>query len=134
MICSRAGPLFRLAALALAGLGASPACAGEPPSAAAPGGRAAAEPASGAADGREEGARRETELRSLEEALAANAESRRRLEAEIAEIAADRAKLAAALIETTERARATEDRIEAVEGRLAGLTASDAAIRRSLQG
>ena len=81
----------------------------------------------------EDKAGREGDLKAVEEAIAASAESRRRLEAEIAEIAADRVKLSAALIEIAERVRATEDRIRDLEGRLATLTASDAAIRRSLE-
>src|SRR5215213_321617 len=62
-------------------------------------------------DAVEEKPRREREMKTLEEALAANAESRRRLEAEIASLKSDRANLNAALIETTERVHATEERI-----------------------
>src|SRR5437763_16340392 len=71
----------------------------------------ASSPALDANAASDEKASRENDLKAVEEALTANAESRRRLEAEIAEIGADRAKLSAALIETTERVRATEDRI-----------------------
>jgi septal ring factor EnvC (AmiA/AmiB activator) len=81
----------------------------------------------------DEKARRETELRQLEEALAASSESRRRLEAEIGELKGDAAKLGAELIDTAERARAAEERIQAVEQRLRTLIASETAIRRSLE-
>ncbi|MBM6595444.1 murein hydrolase activator EnvC family protein [Microvirga pudoricolor] len=80
----------------------------------------------------EQKARREGDLRKLEEAMAASAEARRRLEAEIAEIRTDRAKLNTALIETADRIRGTEDRTRGLEQRLQTLTASEAAIRRSL--
>jgi len=65
--------------------------------------------------------------------MASNAESRRKLEAEIADIRTDRAKLNTALIETAERVRGTEDRIRGLEQRLQTLTASEGAIRRSLE-
>src|SRR3712207_825227 len=81
----------------------------------------------------DEKARRESELRQLEEALAASGESRLRLEAEIGELKGDAAKLGAELIDTAERARAAEERTQAVEQRLRTLTASETAIRRSLQ-
>src|SRR3712207_3741983 len=82
----------------------------------------------------DEKARRETELRQLEEALAASGESRRRLEAEIGELKGDAARLGAELIESAARARAAEERIRAVEQRLATLSASEGAIRGSLAG
>jgi murein hydrolase activator len=81
----------------------------------------------------EDKARREEELRALEEAMIASAEARRRLEADIAEIQNDRAKLNASLIETAERMRSAEDRTRALEQRLEALTASESAIRRSLE-
>jgi len=81
----------------------------------------------------EQKARREQDLKVLEEAITANAEARRRLETEVESIKADRAKLNAALIETAERVRGTEDRIRGLEQRLQTLSASEAAIRRSLQ-
>jgi len=82
----------------------------------------------------EQKAQRESDLRKLEEAMAASAEARKRLEAEIADIQADRAKLNTALIDTAARVRAAEDRAGALEQRLQTLTASEAAIRRSLEG
>ncbi|WP_407666726.1 murein hydrolase activator EnvC family protein [Microvirga roseola] len=81
----------------------------------------------------EEKARRENDLKVLEEAMAASAEARKRLESEIDEIRSDRARLNAALIETAGRVRGIEDRIRALEQRLLTLTASEAAIRRSLE-
>jgi murein hydrolase activator len=81
----------------------------------------------------EEKARREGDLKALESALAASAEARRKLEAEIAEIRNDRARLNSALIETADRARGAEDRIGALEQRLQTLSASETAIRRSLE-
>lgn len=88
--------------------------------------------AQGAAETVEEKAKRETDLKVLEEAMATSAEARKRLEAEIEEIRTDRAKLNGALIDTAGRVRGTEDRIRALEQRLQTLTASEAAIRRSL--
>lgn len=82
----------------------------------------------------EQKAQRERDLKVLEEAMAASAEARRKLEAEVAEIGADRAKLNAALIETAGRVQSTEDRIKDLEQRLQTLTASETAIRRSLEG
>jgi septal ring factor EnvC (AmiA/AmiB activator) len=77
---------------------------------------------------------REAELKTIEERLAGNAEARSKLEAEIAAIRADRAALNKALLETTSRTQAAEQRIGAVEQRLALLQSSEAAIRRSLEG
>jgi murein hydrolase activator len=90
-------------------------------------------PAQPGAETAEQKAQRERDLRILEEAMASNAESRRKLEAEIADIRTDRAKLNTALIETAERVRGTEDRIRGLEQRLQTLTASEGAIRRSLE-
>jgi septal ring factor EnvC (AmiA/AmiB activator) len=80
----------------------------------------------------EERERKAAELRRLEEALAASGEARRRLEAEIGELRTDRARLAAALVDTTGRVRAAEERAQGLERRLVALTGSEAAIRRSL--
>lgn len=82
----------------------------------------------------EEKQKRQNDLKVLEEAMNASAEARRRLEAEIEEIKTDRAKLNATLIDTAGRIRDTEDRIRGLEQRLQTLTASEAAIRRSLDG
>jgi murein hydrolase activator len=81
----------------------------------------------------DEKAKRESDLKALEEAMAASAEARRRLEAEIEEMKSDRARLNAALIDTAGRVRGTEDRTRALEQRLQTLTASESAIRRSME-
>ncbi len=81
----------------------------------------------------EEKKKRQNDLKVLEEAMNASAESQRRLAAEIEAIRTDRAKLNATLIETASRVRDTEDRIRGLEQRLQTLTASEAAIRRSLE-
>jgi murein hydrolase activator len=81
----------------------------------------------------DEKAKRESDLKLLEEAMAASAEARRRLEAEIEEMKSDRARLNAALIDTAGRVRGTEDRTRALEQRLQTLTASESAIRRSME-
>lgn len=77
---------------------------------------------------------REAELKAIEERLAGNAESRAKLEQEIAAIRADRAALNKALLETTARTQSAEQRLGALEQRLALLQSSEAAIRRSLEG
>ena len=81
----------------------------------------------------EEKRKRESDLKILEEAMNASAEAQKRLAAEIEAIKTDRAKLNATLIETASRVRETEDRIRGLEQRLQTLTASEAAIRRSLE-
>ncbi|PVE22379.1 hypothetical protein DC522_21610 [Microvirga sp. KLBC 81] len=81
----------------------------------------------------EEKQKRQNDLKVLEDAMAANAEAQKRLQAEINEIRTDRAKLNATLIETAGRVRDTEDRIRGLEQRLQTLTASETAIRRSLE-
>lgn len=77
---------------------------------------------------------REAELKAIEERLAGNAEARARLETEIAGIRADRAALNKALLDTTARAQAAEQRVSALEQRLSLSQSSEAAIRRSLEG
>jgi septal ring factor EnvC (AmiA/AmiB activator) len=77
---------------------------------------------------------REAELKTIEERLAGNAEARARLEAEIAGIRADRAALNKALLDTTARAQAAEQRVSVIEQRLSLSQSSEAAIRRSLEG
>jgi septal ring factor EnvC (AmiA/AmiB activator) len=90
-------------------------------------------PAAAPAETADEKAKRESDLKALEEAMAASAAARRRLEAEIDEVKSDRARLNAALIDTAGRVRGTEDRTRALEQRLQTLTASEAAIRRSME-
>jgi murein hydrolase activator len=90
-------------------------------------------PAAAPAETADEKAKRESDLKALEDAMAASAAARRRLEAEIDEMKSDRARLNAALIDTAGRVRGTEDRTRALEQRLQTLTASEAAIRRSME-
>ena len=101
----------------------------------APGGPTLAQapgPSGSASELADEAARRDAELREVEARLAASAESRRRLESEIDEMKGDAAKLQAELIQSAARARAAEERIWSVEQRLHTLTASESALRRSL--
>ncbi len=77
---------------------------------------------------------REAELKTIEERLAGNAEARARLESEIVGIRADRAALNKALLDTTARAQAAEQRVSGLEQRLSLSQSSEAAIRRSLEG
>lgn len=122
--------LSRLAALVVAVAVAGEAAAQAKPPAA----EAAAQAARRAAEAEQERARRSDELRRVEQAVAVGAETRARLEREAAEIRNDRARLAASLIEATERAADLERRIAPVEERVATLSASEDAIRRSLAG
>jgi murein hydrolase activator len=92
-----------------------------------------AAPAQPGAETAEQKAQKERDLKVLEDAMAASAEAKRRLETEIADIKTDRAKLNAALIDTAERVRGIEDRTRGLEQRLQTLTASETAIRRSLE-
>jgi septal ring factor EnvC (AmiA/AmiB activator) len=77
---------------------------------------------------------RESELKAIEERLAGNTEARVALEKEIATIRADRAALNKALLDTTARTQAAEERLGALEARLGLLQSSETAIRRSLEG
>jgi len=77
---------------------------------------------------------REAELKAIEQRLAGNTEARAGLEKEIAAIRADRAALNKALLDTTTRTQAGEERLGALEKRLALLQSSETAIRRSLEG
>lgn len=72
------------------------------------------------------------ELRGVEDTLRASEAQRRKLESEVETLRADRARLNAALIETAAKAQAAEVRIAEIEKRLAAMTGSEAAIRRSL--
>ncbi|MGO4389430.1 murein hydrolase activator EnvC [Microvirga sp. 2YAF29] len=112
-------------ALCLTALGLSPAAAQPAP---------AIGPAQAVPETAAEREKRQNDLKVLEEAMNANAAAQKRLESEIDEIKADRARLNATLIETAGRVRNTEDRIRGLEQRLQTLTASEAAIRRSLEG
>lgn len=75
---------------------------------------------------------REAELKAIEQRLAGNKDAREKLESEIAAIRADRAALNKALLETTARTQAGEQKLGDLEKRLSLLQSSEAAIRRSL--
>lgn len=76
---------------------------------------------------------RESELKAIESRLHSSGEARIRLEAEIAAIKLDRARLNGALLNTTSKVQATEERIAELETRLATLNDSAGAIRKSFQ-
>ena len=76
---------------------------------------------------------REAELKAIETRLHSSEEARIRLEAEIAAIKLDRARLNGALLNTTSKVQATEERIAELESRLATLNDSAEAIRKSFQ-
>ncbi len=76
---------------------------------------------------------REAELKAIEQRLAGNKEAREKLEGEIAAIRADRAALNKALLDTTARTQAGEEKLGELEKRLSLLQSSEAAIRRSLE-
>lgn len=77
-------------------------------------------------------AAREIELRATEQKLRTGDEIRARLADEIEMIRSDRARLNQRLIETTDRLKATEIRISAIEEQLESLTQSEQKIRNSL--
>jgi murein hydrolase activator len=76
---------------------------------------------------------RQLELRGIEDTIGASEAQRRQIEAEIENLRNDRARLAAALLATTEKVSAAEQKIGEGETRLETLTGSEDAIRRSLQ-
>jgi murein hydrolase activator len=78
-------------------------------------------------------AARETELRGLEDTMRASEEQRRRIEADVESIKADRARLSAALIETTAKVQDNERQMNAANQRLATLTETESAMRKSLE-
>ncbi len=123
-------PLTSLAMIGLAALGVS----GSAVLAQVPSTGQSAGPVPSALEQRQnEKVARQNELREIEARLAANAQSRARLEAEVASLRTDRAQLNTALIETTARTQAVEARVTSLEARLATLTGSENAIRRSLE-
>ncbi len=121
----RAVATISLAALAWTGgpLGAA-AQAPSPPAAPAP---APDAPHAGIDDS-------ETQLQGVQDTIKASEDQRRRIEAEIESMRNDRARLTQALIDTTARARDAEAKVADVEKRLDTALASEAAIRRSLEG
>jgi len=74
------------------------------------------------------------ELRGMQDTLEQSQTQREKIEHEIADLKADRAKLAAALVETTQKVSALEEKILETERRLDLLTASEDSIRKSLEG
>jgi murein hydrolase activator len=76
---------------------------------------------------------REQELRRVEEALQRSQSENAQLAAEIAQIRGDRIRLNTDLVETSQRVRDAETRFQAAEQRLAGLTATEVALKRSLE-
>jgi septal ring factor EnvC (AmiA/AmiB activator) len=83
-------------------------------------------------DGRNEKSTQEMQLRGVEDTLQQSDEQRRRIEADIESIRVDRARLSAALIETTAKVQDNERQIQAANERLANLTTSQDALKRSL--
>ncbi|GAC1334046.1 MAG: peptidoglycan DD-metalloendopeptidase family protein [Beijerinckiaceae bacterium] len=75
---------------------------------------------------------RRLELRGLEDNLDALEAQRRKLESDVEAMRTDRARLNAALIDTTEKIRDSEQRADAAQKRLDGLTGNEEAIRVSL--
>ncbi len=77
---------------------------------------------------------RELELRRTEENLQRNEAERLRLQREIETLRGDRARFNAELLDTSKRVRTTEETVTATEARFAEQSASEAALRRSLEG
>ncbi len=86
-----------------------------------------------ASDSITESATHRIELEETERLIKSGVEDRARLEAEIESLRSDRTRLTQRMIETADRIRATELRINAVEERLTALSASEAKARASLQ-
>ncbi len=82
---------------------------------------------------RDEKAARETELRGLEDTMRASEEQRRRIAADLESLKADRARLSAALIDTTAKVQDNERQMSAANQRLAALTDTESAMRKSLE-
>jgi murein hydrolase activator len=93
---------------------------------------AAADPAAPAPQPDEKQAH-ESELRGVEDTMRAADEQRRRIEADIEGLRADHARLNAALIETTAKVKDNERQIGAANERLATLTESESALKKSLE-
>jgi murein hydrolase activator len=84
-------------------------------------------------DDRGEKSIQEMQLRGVEDTLHQSDEQRRRIEADIESIRVDRARLNAALIETTAKVQDNERQMSAAAEKLASLTTSEDALRRSLE-
>ncbi len=76
---------------------------------------------------------RQGELRSLEEGMRLSESQRAKIESELELIRTDRVRLTAAMLETTARVQASENRVAEAERKLEASTAGEAAIRRSLE-
>lgn len=76
--------------------------------------------------------RSRAELDAIEQSIAANVALRKKLEAEVDSVRADRGRLNASLIDTADKLRAGEQRLGALEIRLAALEGNERAIRESL--
>lgn len=76
---------------------------------------------------------KQMELEAIEKDLRTGEEARARLRAEIETLRSDRARLGERLVEVTGRIQAAEARVSGIEGRLATLTQTETAIRRSLE-
>jgi murein hydrolase activator len=76
---------------------------------------------------------RQSDLRSIEEGLRLSEAQRAKIEAELEIIRTDRVRLTTAMLETTSRVQAAENRVAEAERRLDASTAGEAAIRRSLE-
>jgi septal ring factor EnvC (AmiA/AmiB activator) len=74
----------------------------------------------------------QNELRGVEDTMRASEEQRRRIEADVEALKADRSRLNAALIETTARVQENERQANAANQRLATLTDTEGAMRKSL--
>ena len=77
--------------------------------------------------------RRQNELRSLEEGLRLSEAQRAKIEAELEIIRTDRVRLTSAMLETTARVQAGENRAVDAERKLEASLAGETAIRRSLE-
>jgi murein hydrolase activator len=76
---------------------------------------------------------RETELRGVEDTMRASEEQRHKIEGDVEALKADRARLTAALIETTSKVQENERQVNAANQRLATLTDTESAMRKSLE-
>lgn len=78
-------------------------------------------------------AQKQNELKGVTETLRRSEAEQARLRSEIAGLKGDRAKLNEALIKAADAIRMTEERIEASQARLAEVTQSESALRKSLE-
>jgi murein hydrolase activator len=132
-IASRRAGLAVLLFMPVASLAADPALRGtEQPGGAPPPDANAQEAHSQGAPAKDLGAR-QLELHGIEDTLGASEEQRRKIEADIESMRNDRARLSAALLDTTQKAAAGEQKMSDAEARIAVLAGSEDAIRRSLE-